>query len=283
MTARRGERGEERYRVRRIRGAEFRTSRQIHRELGVVVKRFPHRTPPLHAVGDARADDATGTADAVFVLVHGLGVSSRYFQPLAAELARRGAVYLVDLPGYGAAPDPRRDVSIDDHAAVLASVLERAGVPDPILVGHSMGAQVVAALAARHPHIASRLVLMAPTMDPGSRSPGVAIARLLRDALREPPAVVAIAVTDYLIRCGLPYLLRQLPHLVGDRVEERMPRLAGRVLVLAGDRDPIVPRDWAAHLAALAPRGRYREVHGAHVVMHTAPRLIAANIESFLG
>src|SRR3982751_3353809 len=104
-----GDRSEASYRVRRWRGAEFYTSRQRHGDPTLIVKRFPRR--------DYAVEDAT------FVLVHGIGVSSRYFQPLASELARRGRVFLVDLPGYGAAPNPRRDVSLADHAGVLAGFL----------------------------------------------------------------------------------------------------------------------------------------------------------------
>ncbi|HYO82090.1 MAG TPA: alpha/beta fold hydrolase [Bryobacteraceae bacterium] len=39
------------------------------------------------------------------VLVHGLGVSSRYMVPLACSLARHFPVYSPDLPGFGEAPD----------------------------------------------------------------------------------------------------------------------------------------------------------------------------------
>jgi pimeloyl-ACP methyl ester carboxylesterase len=35
------------------------------------------------------------------VLLHGLGVSSRYMLPLARELAPHFRVYAVDLPGFG--------------------------------------------------------------------------------------------------------------------------------------------------------------------------------------
>src|SRR4051812_20700615 len=97
-------RAESSYRTRTIDGATYFTSRRVFGGLAIVVKRFP---------------SVTDQAGATFVLVHGIGVSSRYFQPAAAELAKLGTVYVVDLPGYGAAPNPRRDVSIKDHAAVL--------------------------------------------------------------------------------------------------------------------------------------------------------------------
>ncbi len=41
------------------------------------------------------------------VLVHGLGVSSRYMVPLASNLARSFSVYAPDLPGFGLNSKPR--------------------------------------------------------------------------------------------------------------------------------------------------------------------------------
>jgi pimeloyl-ACP methyl ester carboxylesterase len=264
------ERGEDRYRHRSIHGAQYFTSRQNHDGLAIVVKRFPVRHDPRHD-------------DRVFVLVHGIGVSSRYFQPLASELAHHGRVYLIDLPGYGAAPDPRRDVSIADHAAVLASFLRRAELENPVLVGHSWGSQVVSVLARDHPDVSDRIVLMAPTMEPEARTWGIAARNLLADALREPPVVVGIAFTDYLIRCGMPYLMRQVPNMLRDEIETRLGQLRSRVLIVNGDRDPIVSSRWAEQLSALGPNFEFREVRGPHVIMHTDPVMIAAHITRFTG
>ena len=263
------EREETSYRQRMVRGAVFHTSRQVHEDLTIVVKRFPVRHEPRDT-------------DRAFVLVHGIGVSSRYFQPLAAELAQHGTVYLVDLPGYGAAPDPRRDVTIADHASVLASVLRRAGLEDAVLVGHSWGSQVVSMLAHDHPEVTQRIVLMAPTLEPDARTFWRATRNLLHDSLREPPVVFGIAVTDYLLRCGVPYLMRQVPHMLADRIEQRVAGLRARVLVVNGDRDPIVSPRWATELSDLSARVEFREVHGPHVIMHTDPEMIAEHIREWL-
>ncbi|MDQ2698322.1 MAG: alpha/beta hydrolase, partial [Actinomycetota bacterium] len=215
-------RDEASYAAKRFRGAEYRTSRHRFGDLAIVVRRFP----------------GTGTGQA-YVLVHGLGVSSRYFRPLAVELANTGRVYLVELPGYGAAPDPRREVSIEDHAAVLLDFLRSAELDDPVLVGHSMGSQVVARAALLDPAHAQRVVLMAPTMPPHARGFWRGLGRLLFDGLLEPPVVTWIVVTDYIVRAGPKYVLRQAPHMFGDHLEEYLQRVASRVLVLIGDRDPI--------------------------------------------
>ncbi len=264
------ERGEDRYRHRSVLGAQYFTSRQSHDGLAIVVKRFPVRHEP-------RNDDR------VFVLVHGIGVSSRYFQPLASQLAHHGRVYLVDLPGFGAAPDPRRDVTIADHAAVLASFLRRSSLDNPVLVGHSWGSQVVSILARDHPDVSDRIVLMAPTLEPETRTLWVAARNLVTDALREPPVVFGIAVTDYLIRCGLPYLMRQVPHMLRDEIENRLGDVRARVLVVNGDRDPIVSSRWAEQLSRLGSTFEFREVRGPHVIMHTDPVMIAEHITEFTG
>jgi pimeloyl-ACP methyl ester carboxylesterase len=261
---RRGAVPESGYRARTTRGAAFFTSRREYEGLDAVIRRYPTSTE--HGP--------------VFVLVHGIGVSSRYFQPAAAELAKHGEVYLVDLPGYGSAPKTRRgrDVSIADHAAVLANVLRESELVDPLLVGHSMGSQVVSRLAVDSPEVSDRIVLMAPTLYPGYRTLGAAVARLLADIWREPLRVKAIAAVDYLVRCGIPYFLRQLPHLLEDRIEERLGDIRARTLVLRGDADVIVPVEWSRSLADLVPTGSFVEVAGPHVVMFTDPVSVAEAI-----
>ena len=91
-----------------------------------------------------------------------------------------------------------------------------------------------------------------------------------------------IAVTDYLLRCGVPYLLRQTPHMLADAIEDRVGHLAARVLIINGDRDPIVSESWARELSALSDRVDFREVRGPHVIMHTDPVMIAEHIGDWL-
>jgi len=254
-------RGEDDYRVRHARGATFFTSRRDFDDLTVVIRRFP-----------GRADGPT------FVLVHGIGVSSRYFHPAAAELAKRGAVYLVDLPGYGSAPDPRRDVSISDHAGVLARMLEDSQLVNPVLVGHSMGAQVVSRLAVDSPHVTDRIVLMAPTMPSNERNLWSGAWRLLVDGVRNHPAANLIIAWDYFMRCGMPYFFKQTRHLFGDRIEERVGDIVAHTLVLNGHADLVVPVAWSRALAANIPNATFAVVHGPHVVMYSDPVGVAEAI-----
>jgi pimeloyl-ACP methyl ester carboxylesterase len=256
-------RGESEYAPRHEGDATFYTQRILYDDLAVVIRRFP--TVAGAPVGGRP-----------FVLVHGIGVSSRYFHPTAAELAKLGTVFLVDLPGYGSAPDPHRDVSIVDHAGVLAKFLAAAGIVRPVLVGHSMGTQVVSQLALDYPDATDRIVLIAPTMDPDARRLGTAAGRLIRDSiLHEPWPVKMINLVDYLFRCGIPYFVRQLPHLLDDRIEDRLPKLTVKALVMRGEKDVISPEGWSRQVAGMMQDADFATVPGPHVVMFTNPPEVA--------
>lgn len=104
------------------------------------------------------------------VLVHGLGVSSRYMIPTARLLAPDHRVYAPDLPGSGRSGKPRRVLDLDGLADALAGWLRANGLSDAILVGNSLGCQTIAALALRHPALVARAVFIGPTMDPRART-----------------------------------------------------------------------------------------------------------------
>jgi pimeloyl-ACP methyl ester carboxylesterase len=169
-------------------------------------------------------------------------------------------------------------VTIVDHAGVLARFLGAKGIREPVLVGHSMGTQVVSQLAIDFPDVTDRIVMMAPTMDPAARTLGAAASRLLRDILKEPVRVKVIVAVDYFIRCGIPYFLRQVPHLLKDRIEERLPRITAKCLVMRGDGDVISPDEWAREVTSLLRDGRFVSVEGPHIVMFTDPVSVAAEI-----
>ncbi|MBX7546664.1 alpha/beta hydrolase [Streptomyces sp. NPDC004232] len=117
------------------------------------------------------------------VYVHGLGATSpAYFAAAAVHplLAGRRSL-LVDLLGHGISDRPTDfDYTLESHADTLAAALTSAGVTGGELVAHSMGGSVAIVLAARHPGLVSRLVLIDANLDPlqprprGGGSSGIA-------------------------------------------------------------------------------------------------------------
>lgn len=189
------------------------------------------------------------------VLVHGLVVSSRYMIPTAEKLASYHEVYVPDLPGFGRSEKPPSVLDVAGLSDSLAAWMETAGLTSAVLVGNSVGCQVVAELALRHPGAVERAVLQGPTMDPEARTALRQAARLALDGTREPPSLLPIMLLDY-VSAGLHRSFSTFRYALGDPIEEKLPRVRVPTLVVRGDRDPIVPKRWAERVARLLPKGR---------------------------
>lgn len=224
--------------------------------------------------------DPSGPA---FVLLHGIGMSHRYFRRLQAILARHGDTHAIDLPGFGSTPTPDRQLSVSDYADHTAATLERMGAGPAVVVGHSMGAQFAAELAVRHPASVSHLVLLGPVVDPARRTVRQQSLALGLDALRESPVGNAIVLGDY-ARSGLRWYLTELPVMMSYALEASVAVASQPVLVLRGSRDPVAPGPWCEKLAATAPNGRFVEIPGKpHIVQHGAAGATAAEILAHAG
>ncbi|MFT3877458.1 MAG: alpha/beta hydrolase [Propioniciclava sp.] len=265
MSARRHvSREEVRYKRRYIGTVEYHTSRSGYDDASLVAYRFPCQVPQKSGPD--------------FVLVHGIGVSARSYGPTAVELAKRGDVHLIDMAGYGRSPRPDRDLTIEDHAALIARYLKDKELDHPVVVGHSMGTQVVAELAAAHPEELDHIVLIAPVVVPSARELPKVAALLLANGLKEPPKVSAIAIYDYVVRAGIPYMIKQTPHVLGTDLEEIAGRVHAKTLVICGEDDPIVPVEWGRQLASEFREGWFATVPGPHATMFAAPEKVAALI-----
>lgn len=219
------------------------------------------------------------------VLVHGLGLSGRYFVPLARRLAARGeSVVLPDLPGNGRSrAAARRAPDIGQLADALAG-LQRRALPGPaVLVANSVGCQVVAALAARHPDLVSRLVLVGPALQPDA-SAWRQCGRLVADAPREPFSLLCLAAFDYLVtgplRCASSFR-RALRDAAGS-FEMNLARVSAPTLVVRGAGDTIASGTWTRRVADLVTDGRTADIPGAaHAAHYSAPDALSALIADF--
>lgn len=245
-----------------------------------VVERASLRLAGHEVVVQRWVPGSGGRGEPPVVLVHGIGVSGRYFEPLARALAADGPVLVPDLPGFGASPRGPEPLEVAEHARVLAELVRAEGLDRPVLVGHSMGAQVVTETAVQEPGLARGIVLIGPVVEPGARSALRQGWRLARDARHETARANLLMLTDW-FRTGPRWYFATVPHMLAYPLEERLPLVREPVLVVRGRKDPVAPPAYVRRLASLAPRGAAAEMAGeGHIVMMRRPGVAAALVRS---
>jgi len=195
----------------------------------------PRRETLVHEETSRSTDGPT------VVLLHGLGSSSAFWRPVAAELAGKARTVVPDLLGFATSIRLGTHFHLDDQAAAVVRLIEGHGDGPAVLVAHSYGAAVAVTVAIDRPDLVRRLVLVTPAAfaDAAQARERIGgrswIARKTMDG--SPVAGVA---------CGTMCLLRQ-------PLTSLAPQVAARV---SPDIPPEVARDavryvWPAYRDAL--------------------------------
>lgn len=105
------------------------------------------------------------------VIVPGITSPAITWRMAAAPLAVDHRVLSLDVRGRGLSDKPKQGFFLQDYVADLRAMLEQLKLKRPILLGHSMGARIVAAFVAAHPDRVSASVIVDPPMSGPGRAP----------------------------------------------------------------------------------------------------------------
>jgi len=125
-----------------------------------------------HEVGNARGDEyleleghwiryrVSGGGPPV-LLVHGWLQSGRIWERLARRLEGRFTVYSLDLVGFGESDKPIAGYGVRYGSRLLYAFCAHFGLTRAAVVGHDLGGAMALKLAADHPDVVGRIVLVA--------------------------------------------------------------------------------------------------------------------------
>ncbi|ALW85216.1 hypothetical protein AUC43_08980 [Hymenobacter sedentarius] len=237
-------------------------------------------------------------APLTFIGLHYWAGSGNEFQALAQLLAPHHRVLAPDLPGFGAAPAPQVDYSLDAYADHVAQFIAAQHVERYALIGHSMGGKIGLALAARQPPGLVGMALLSPS--PPGPEPMTAA-----DRQHSQQAYGKAAEAEKTFRRITARPLREAQHqqilhdnlrssrpawdawlLLGSQedIRARMGRLEVPCLVMAGERDGVLPLHVHLHhtLPLLPARTPLEVIAGAgHLLPYEAPEQVAALLQAF--
>lgn len=231
----------------------------------------------------------------VVLCLHGAGGNAGQFSDLLEALAPHHSPMAFDQPGHGRSGGLDSLASIEQMAAFTGALIEKLGLPKPVLLGHSMGCAVALELALAHPERLAGLVLVGggarvdglePVVEELAR---VAAGKARRGFARE---LYAAGASDDVLRRGFAEDMKTDPRarvgafraLVAYDARDRIGAIRLPTIAVVGDQE--LPNAVAAAdlVASKIPGVSKIIVEGAgHMLPMEKPEALAGAVEEFIG
>lgn len=245
------------------------------------------------------------------VLLHSLFMDHSTWSAVAAELSSDYRVITPDLPGYGESEKPapaRFAYDVDAFTSAVADLYAALSLGRACVVGHGLGGSIALTLAARHPELVSKLVVidaLSESAEPwlygrlahlplaGSLVFKQLLGRSLFGAyfrelfLADPSSVSSERLDNYYQSFNAPAargsVLATLRATVDARpVAAQTSRIQKPTLVLWGRRDRLLPPSVGQRLAREIRGARFELLDAGHAPQEEKPRELADALRRFL-
>ena len=285
---------------------------------------------PVVRAGTATAPDgailawrAEGAGPRTLIACNGIGVSTFFWRRLARHFAELGDTFVIwDYRGHGRSPVPDNpeSMTVVSCARDLWTVADDVGCRRAVLVGHSMGSQVILEAYRLDPERVTALVPMlgaagkvfasflgGSALEPifrrliGIGAANAALAgRALRALLKMPlvfEAIRALGIVHpdlcpreefepyfaHLSQLDLRGYFALARDLLTHDASDLLERIDVPVLVVAGERDLFTPMGRSREMATRIPDAELLVLRqGSHAALVEQPELVALALEKFL-
>ncbi|MGH7591410.1 MAG: alpha/beta fold hydrolase [Gemmatimonadales bacterium] len=240
-----------------------------------------------------------GAGDTTLFFLHGYLESLVAWRPLFERFARNYRVVAIDAPGSGLSDKPAGPYTLGAQEARLSDFLDRWTTGPVIVVGHSMGGELAAALAIDRPDRVVAAVLISPagwgladrldSLRPGTVAAiGWAAAAAAMVLPVHDPAWIAEPkeradydpVRDPPYRAAATAVMREFDF---GALADSTTRLRQPVLLIWGREDPTIPFAIGSRVAATLPCVTFEPLASTmHRPHETDPDTVIALMDGFL-
>ncbi|PIX68389.1 hypothetical protein COZ40_03530 [Candidatus Roizmanbacteria bacterium CG_4_10_14_3_um_filter_39_13] len=179
------------------------------------------------------------------VFLHGWGSNSPLWFSSTLPLTEKGYELLfIDLPGFGKSQSPKKPLHLDDYARIVLDFVQKLGIAQPILVGHSFGGKISIRIASKKVIKLTGLVLVDSSGLPHTSFATQTKIRIAKTVKPIMELSFMQGIRSHLLRfsgsddyIALPELRETFVHIIREHIEFELPRIEAETLILWGGND----------------------------------------------
>jgi pimeloyl-ACP methyl ester carboxylesterase len=151
----------------------------------------------------------TGNGDPSLMFIHGWCCNHRHWRDQIPEFSRDHRVVAVDLRGLGDSDKPDQDYTVPLFAEDVAWLIREAGLERPVLIGHSMGGQIVLNVVRKYRDLVRAAVFVDSPMVPFSEDVKATLAPFI-EGLKSPAYqnIATVFVKNFLFNDQSPVAMK---------------------------------------------------------------------------
>lgn len=200
-------------------------------------------------------------------------------------------IYAMDLPGFGKSEMPKQTMTVEDYAKSVNAFIEKLGLKNVVVIGHSFGGRVGIKLASNYRSAITKLVLvdsagftMASAKKALIKSAAKIVKPLFKPKFMQPlrnKIYQTIGSEDYL---ATPELTQTYLNVVAEDLTEDLKNIIQPTLIIFGDEDTATPKTYGEKMNSLIPNSRLQILSKAgHFSFLDQPEEFSVSLLKFLG
>lgn len=215
----------------------------------------------IHVEGNKIRYLESGNSTDILVLIHGLGASAERWEYVIPLFTENFRVIVPDLIGFGYSDKPMVDYTPEFFADFLKKFLKTLSIKKPVLIGSSLGGQVIAEFTANNNELVKKVVLVSPSGIMKHSTPALDAYIMAALYPNEDGAKTAFEmmagskkidpkiIKSFVERMQLPNakmaFMSTLLGLKNSAVTNKLSSISVPTLIIWGEKDPVIPINYA--------------------------------------
>ena len=243
----------------------------------------------------------SGNSDNTLVLMHGLGASANRWEYVIPHFEKNYRVIVPDLIGFGYSDKPLVDYTTDFFSEFLKKFLEKLDIKNPVLIGSSLGGQIIAEYTLNNNDTVKKLVLISPSgvmkhstpaldayvmaaLYPNQEAAKNAFEMMSGSSKNIDPKIVEGFVKRMRLPNAKMAFMSTLLGLKNSQIlTEKLSSITVPTMVVWGELDPVIPVKYADSIVSTIKDCRFYRMDGCgHTPYVDDPEIFAKTVMKFL-